>query len=263
MATIVRKRQRTSKGAQQCSLVLKKNDIIVTRFLRQKDESPAISSSNNRGIHVHVTGSRSGVPQAKLDINSISTKLGMINLEDLEYISKNIQFIVRSLKLKRGQYALSVDGEGVKSAFDQLKCADMGANGESLGSDSSAAYQSREEVIRAELNDVYSPAEAEELMCISRQALQKKRRVHTIIGLKVANRYLYPKWQFDESGQVIEGLAPILRNLFSAEKNTLEVIARLNDRRPFLEGRSIKDCLIEGSIEDAEMASEGLASTRQ
>tara|TARA_B100000614_G_C14501617_1_gene474895 strand:+ start:751 stop:912 length:162 start_codon:yes stop_codon:yes gene_type:complete len=41
-----------------------------------------------------------------------------------------------------------------------------------------------------------------------------------------------------------------------------EVAARLNDRRPFLDGRSIKECLISGDVEDAAMAAEGLSALR-
>jgi|GEM_PF-2203366 len=261
MTTAVKKRRMTSIDTKQGSFLLG-DGITVTRFRLPMAKPSTVSDSTNPGIRVYVTGNRSGVPQAQLDINSINKMLGRINLEDLVSISKNLQTIVCSLNLKRGQYTFRVEGKNSKGAFEQLKKADIGVIAEAAGC-ASPLPQSREEVVRAEIEDAYSPTEAGDLMCITRQALQKKRSVHAILGLKVANRYVYPKWQFDVSGQVIEGLAPVLRNLFSSEKNTFEVLARLNDRRPFLEGRSIKDCLIEGRIEDAEMASEGLADSRQ
>lgn len=64
---------------------------------------------------------------------------------------------------------------------------------------------------------------------MTRQAIQKKRAAHLILGLKVANRFVYPKWQFDRYGQVLPGLAAILKHLFSSEQNSLEVVARLNE----------------------------------
>ncbi len=217
----------------------------------------------NTGLRVYVKSNRFGVRQAELDVSSINPYFSRINLEDLESVSRNLRVIVQSLELEQGRYSVYCDGNKSKSAFDKLKELSPEAWEVPGKSQPRITFPSREDLVRAEIEDAYSPTEAAESMRISRQALQKKRRENRVLGLKIANCYVYPKWQFDVSGQLIEGLAPVLRHLFSSEKSPLEVIARLNDRRPFLEGRSIKDCLVEGLVEDAEMASEGLASTRQ
>jgi len=48
---------------------------------------------------------------------------------------------------------------------------------------------------------------------ISRQAVDRRRRANTLLGLPVGRRgYRYPLWQFVPSG-VLPGLAPVLRQL--------------------------------------------------
>lgn len=214
---------------------------------------------NNGSIRVYVTRKRGGIPQAELDMASIQSKMNRVNLADLESVSRNLQSIVRSLKLPRGQYTVRAKGSGAKSLFSRLKNVEISSLD---ASKAVAECPSREEIVRAEIEASYSAIEVAHLLHITRQAVQKKRSTQVILGLRVANRFVYPKWQFDRYGQVISGLAAVLKHLFSTEGNSLEVAARLNDRRPFLEGLSIKDCLLAGRVEDAVMAAEGLSSFR-
>ncbi|HYL78550.1 MAG TPA: hypothetical protein VEU96_30440 [Bryobacteraceae bacterium] len=88
--------------------------------------------------------------------------------------------------------------------------------------------------------------EAGEVLGISRQAVEKRRKAHTLIGLTTGRHgYRYPAWQFTNSG-VLPGLEDVLKALepndewmqaaFFLGKNP-----RLGDRTPveMLEGGEV------------------------
>jgi len=77
-----------------------------------------------------------------------------------------------------------------------------------------------------------------EVLGISRQAVEKRRRAHTLIALTTGRHgYRYPVWQFTKSGKALPGLDDVLRALgphdewmqaaFFVGKNP-----RLGDRTP-------------------------------
>lgn len=231
--------------------------IVLRRFKKgasQKRKQPGSGS----GFQVHVTSNSSGVPKTELYLSSIGGALNRINLNDLEDLSKKIREIMRHLNLEQGDYEFCSTATGTKAIIQKLRNARLPDSPTSA----TASQPSRKEIVEGEIEEAYSAKEVAEMLHISPQAVQKKRHTHALLGLKVANRFVYPKWQFDAYGQVIPGLTNVLKHLFSAEDNTLEIAARLNDRRPFLEGRSIKNCLIDGRIDDAEMAAENLSALR-
>lgn len=205
-------------------------------------------------FHIHVTSMNSGSPKAELDLSSIERIAGRIPLEDLENFSKELQRIVRILRLQQGDYSFSSGYNKVETIAKKLQEIHLDSE--------TVSQKSREEIVAEEIEESFSAEEVAKKLSISRQAVQKKRQSYTILGLKVANRYVYPKWQFDTYGQIIPGICDVLRHLFSAENNPREIVARLNDRRPFLEGCSIKQCLIDGRTEDAIMAAENLSGLR-
>ena len=78
------------------------------------------------------------------------------------------------------------------------------------------------------------------------------RKRGQLLGLKRANRFMYPAWQFDvRSGQPIEGLQEVLEILLGVSDDPLEVLTLLIRRRDFFEGKSIKDLLLAGDVEQA------------
>jgi hypothetical protein len=72
--------------------------------------------------------------------------------------------------------------------------------------------QARDDILQAEGGTV-DVATATRLLGISRQAVDRRRRRHTLLGLPVGRRgYRYPLWQFIPSG-VVPGLDAVLRLL--------------------------------------------------
>jgi hypothetical protein len=72
----------------------------------------------------------------------------------------------------------------------------------------------RERLLAAEGGSI-SAAEVADLLHISRQAVNKRRRAGHLIGLSIGRHgYFYPTWQFNERGELLPGL-----------KETLDILA--------------------------------------
>lgn len=68
----------------------------------------------------------------------------------------------------------------------------------------------REQLLATEGGTI-SATEAANLLHISRQAVDKRRRVGHLIGLSIGRRgYAYPIWQFSDDGETLAGLADVL-----------------------------------------------------
>jgi hypothetical protein len=71
----------------------------------------------------------------------------------------------------------------------------------------------REELLRAEGGTISAEAAAN-LLRLTRQAVDKRRRVGRLIGLSTGRRgYAYPSWQFNSEGGTLQGLETILAEL--------------------------------------------------
>jgi hypothetical protein len=113
--------------------------------------------------------------------------------------------------------------------------------------------QVRRELLGAE-GGTLSSGQAAELLGITPQAVDKRRRSGKLLALPVGRAYLYPAWQFDESsrGGVLPGLEEVLGS-FGVEDAWMRASfflrqnGRLGDKRPL-------DALREGEIEAVECA---------
>jgi hypothetical protein len=111
----------------------------------------------------------------------------------------------------------------------------------------------RRELLGAEGGAV-SSGEAAELLGITPQAVDKRRRAGKLLALPVGRAYLYPVWQFDERGRggVVSGLEEVLGS-FGVEDAWMKASfflrqnGRLGDQRPL-------DALRDGEIEAVEGA---------
>jgi hypothetical protein len=112
----------------------------------------------------------------------------------------------------------------------------------------------RQRLLEAE-GGALSAAEAATLLGITRQAVDKRRRAGTLIGLQAGKRgYLYPRWQFTTDGVSLSGLPELLADLaeFSPWMQAGFILSpnlRLNNARPI-------DALRDGSIDSVRQAAQ-------
>lgn len=113
--------------------------------------------------------------------------------------------------------------------------------------------RARRELLGAEGGTV-SSGQAAELLGITPQAVDKRRRAGKLLALPVGRAYLYPVWQFDERGRggVLGGLEEVLGS-FGVEDAWMRASfflrenGRLDDKRPL-------DALRDGEIKGVERA---------
>lgn len=113
--------------------------------------------------------------------------------------------------------------------------------------------RARRELLEAEGGTV-SSGQAAELLGVTPQAVDKRRRAGKLLALPVGRAYLYPVWQFDERGRggVPPGLEEVLGS-FGVEDPWMRAAfflrqnGRLDDKRPL-------DALRDGEIEAVKRA---------
>ncbi|CAN5893902.1 hypothetical protein BH18ACT11_BH18ACT11_13980 [soil metagenome] len=113
--------------------------------------------------------------------------------------------------------------------------------------------RARRELLGAEGGTV-SSGQAAELLGITPQAVDKRRRAGKLLALPVGRAYLYPVWQFDERGRggVLAGLEKVLGS-FGVEDAWMHASfflrenGRLDDKRPL-------DAMRDREIESVERA---------
>lgn len=106
--------------------------------------------------------------------------------------------------------------------------------------------------LRGEISASLQPKEAARRLGVTPATINNYRNAGKLLGLKQANRYVYPAWQFEaQSGQPIHGLEPVLAVLFTISESPSEVLALLTAQRDFFGGRSLKDLLLDGKMEEA------------
>jgi hypothetical protein len=106
--------------------------------------------------------------------------------------------------------------------------------------------QARDDILQAEGGTV-DVETAARLLGISRQAVDRRRRSNTLLGLSVGRRgYRYPLWQFTQSG-VLPGLRGVLHQL--AQDGPWFAAAWVLGSNSRLEGQRPLDALRSGNVE--------------
>ncbi|HEX4458066.1 MAG TPA: hypothetical protein VIA18_08850 [Polyangia bacterium] len=96
--------------------------------------------------------------------------------------------------------------------------------------------QARQQLLNADGGSV-SGAKAAEVLGLSRQAIDKRRKQGSILAVKLGKRgYIYPAWQFSDRG-VLPGLSEVLQALaghsdWAKLRFFLSPNSALNDARP-------------------------------
>lgn len=89
--------------------------------------------------------------------------------------------------------------------------------------------------------------QAAELLGITRQAVDKRRRVGTLIGLSLGRKgYVYPVWQFDQGG-TLPGLEAVLAELKEFSPWMQDAFMLSGDAR--LDGKRPLDLLRQGTVQ--------------
>lgn len=102
--------------------------------------------------------------------------------------------------------------------------------------------ESAEELVLAEveiqanresiLKDCVSAGAAAELIGRSRQAIERLRRMESLLALRSGNQWRYPRWQFepDAPGGVLPGLGEVLQSLHLSPAGAAFWLLRRSDR---------------------------------
>ena len=98
------------------------------------------------------------------------------------------------------------------------------------------------------LGPFYGPSQvAKVLGSISRQAVAERRGRHTLLGLRTAdNHWVYPLFQFDRHGEVIQGLPELLQLLAASGIDDWSLAGWLMSPLRSLGGRTAIEWLQEG-----------------
>ncbi len=104
------------------------------------------------------------------------------------------------------------DGEVILRLLETAPALPPGAEGDPLLAARIRGYREREKLLSAE-GGTLSATQVAELLHVSRQAVDKRRKVGSLLGLSVGHHgYAYPAWQFTREG-VLHGLPEVLRQL--------------------------------------------------
>lgn len=113
--------------------------------------------------------------------------------------------------------------------------------------------RAREDLLQAEGGTI-PVGEAAALLHLTRQAVDKRRRAGTLIGLDHGRRgYLYPVWQFTQEG-ILPGLQDILTTLAEDGLEGWDQLAYMLSGDPRLGGLRPLDALRQGRVDDARAA---------
>lgn len=180
-----------------------------------------------------------------------------VELSYLKALDTGLRSLALRHKLDKGRYRVCITRsrsanltrlcQELQNDFDQLEV-------ERVISPPSSIAERRKEIVQAEIDDAYKAYEVEELMRVRRSTVQNRRKAKDLLGIKIGNGYVYPRWQFGDDGQPFPVLGEVLRALACVTDSPTEMIALLNDKRDFFGKRSIKDLILEGRSEDAATA---------
>jgi hypothetical protein len=102
--------------------------------------------------------------------------------------------------------------------------------------------------LREKAGGFYVTQEVAELVHVSRQAVDRRRKEGTLLAWESVQGNLFPACQFTPDGRIIPGLADVLRVMRPA--NFWEILAGLVTKSPALEGRSVIEALADANDDD-------------
>lgn len=105
--------------------------------------------------------------------------------------------------------------------------------------------------VEAELHTSLNSCELAKRIGLSRETVSNYRLTGKILGLRKGNRYVFPPWQLDQSGQLQPVMQDILLTLESVTKDSMSLLILMITGVDFFSGKSIKDFLIAGDSESA------------
>lgn len=118
----------------------------------------------------------------------------------------------------------------------------------------SGVWEKRRKLFQSEIAEALPPSEvAQDYLVSSRQTVNNYRRTNKLFGIKRGRQFVYPRWQFGEDGQPVEGLETVLEILAALKPTPKELLSLLIRKRRFMGGKSIRDLLMDNRIEDAKM----------
>lgn len=108
------------------------------------------------------------------------------------------------------------------------------------------------ELVQAE-EGCLAAGDVAEILRVSRQAVDKRRRSGALLAVSIGRRgWLYPVWQFTETGEVVPWLKPVRTSLEDAD--SWSQIRFFVSPNSVLEGRSPVSVLREGGLAEVERA---------
>ncbi|CAA6677358.1 MULTISPECIES: helix-turn-helix domain-containing protein [unclassified Lentimonas] len=105
--------------------------------------------------------------------------------------------------------------------------------------------------VQAELHASLDPSELVKRIGLSRVTVSNYRSKGKILGLRKGNRYVFPAWQLDKTGQLQPVMQDILRILEVVTKDPIDLLILMITGLDFFKGKSIKDFLIAGDTVSA------------
>ena len=105
--------------------------------------------------------------------------------------------------------------------------------------------------VQAELHASLDPGELANRIGLSRVTVSNYRSKNKILGLAKGNRYVFPSWQLDKSGQLQPAMQDVLKTLHTVTKDPIDLLILMITGLDFFKSKSIKDFLIAGDTESA------------
>tara|TARA_B110001469_G_scaffold12567_1_gene12614 strand:+ start:4541 stop:5164 length:624 start_codon:yes stop_codon:yes gene_type:complete len=105
--------------------------------------------------------------------------------------------------------------------------------------------------VQSELHASLALSELIRRIGLSRVTVSNYRSKGKILGLRKGNRYVFPAWQLDTSGELQPVIQDILRTLEVVTKDPVDLLILMITGLDFFMGKSIKDLLIAGDTESA------------
>lgn len=195
--------------------VASKTDNGISAVVHRKKTSSGCGFSKEVRNLIRDFSYRLEVPPKKLEVAIAAARLGSERSNLLKFIVEMSQDKSREELIEQAAKSFSVVLRRIASADeDPLACVDEATEEEILQGHIEAEIES--ETRREKILTMCIPVEeAEGLAKRSRQRLEELRDEGRLIALRVRNRWMYPRWQFDPdfSGGVVPGLGEVLKHL--------------------------------------------------
>jgi hypothetical protein len=258
----IRKARRLDMKAIKAATASKGSKGISAVVRRKKTSSGFGFSPEVKGL-IRDFSYRLEVPPGKLEVAIAATRLGSERSNLLKFIVEMSQDKSREQLIEKAAKSFSEVRRRIASTDeDPLACVDEAAEMEILQSHIEAEIES--EMRREKILAMCIPVEeAEGLAKRSRQRLEELRDKGRLIALRVRNRWMYPRWQFDPDfpGGVVPGLEEVLKHLQLSPSGAAlwltEPYEALGDRRPIdllRAGKHERNEVIDLALQQGHMA---------